>query len=249
MASFDSVQQADVSVYIDDSEYKRPIVQVLYRDDHYIVVDKPSGMFVHRTGLDHDPVVLLQLLRDQIGQKLYPVHRLDKPTSGVMAFALSSDAARLLWHQFQEKSVIKVYHALVRGFVDGANTIDYDLVNKNNLRAQTAVTHYKMLKQFEYPVAVGPYETTRVSLLELTLETGRMHQIRRHMKHIFHPVVGDTTYGDAKYNRLFRDTQVHRLMLQSIRMSFLNPISQRSVDVELPEVDRIEKQMESLSFD
>lgn len=199
-------------------------LEILFHDKHYIAVNKPAGMFVHRTKLDNDKVVVLQTLRDQINQKIFPVHRLDKPTSGILIFALSSEAASKLCKVFQSGHIVKKYHTVVRGYLDGVGTIDYSLKNKDTGKIQEALTHYKVLQQIELPFPIGGFSTTRLSLVELNLETGRMHQIRRHMKHLFHPVIGDTTYGDSRYNRLFREKfEINRLLLASIELNFLHP--------------------------
>lgn len=213
------------------------MLPILYQDEHLVVIDKPSGLLVHRSMIDkRETRFALQMTRDQIGQYVYPVHRLDKPTSGVLVMALSAEIAAKLTKQFTQKQITKKYLALVRGYTAEAGTIDYPLkeeldkmTDKNaqqDKAAQQAITHYQNLWQGEVPIAVGRYSTARYSLLSLTPETGRKHQIRRHMKHIFHPIVGDTTHGDGKHNTMFREQfNLSRLLLVAKQLTFKHPVT------------------------
>lgn len=169
---------------------------IIYQDADLIAINKPSGWLVHRSWLDkHEKVVIMQTLRDQIGQHVYPVHRLDRPTSGVLLFALSSQIANLLALQFANHQPQKIYHAVVRGFINQASIIDYPLIEEldkiadkfsdKNKPAQKAITYYQPLSQIEIPIAVGKHATARYSFVQLKPLTGRRHQLRRHMKHIF----------------------------------------------------------------
>ncbi|WP_392567080.1 tRNA pseudouridine(65) synthase TruC [Utexia brackfieldae] len=210
---------------------------ILYQDEYIVAINKPTGWLVHRSWLDkHEKVVVMQTLRDQIGQHVFPVHRLDRPTSGVLLFALSSAVARLLAEQFAQGNIVKQYLAIVRGFVTGEAVIDYPLVEehdriadkfaKQDKLAQAAVSHYQGLATFEIPVAVGRYPSARYSLVALSPQTGRKHQLRRHMKHIFHPIIGDSKHGDLHQNRAFADYfEVRRLMLHAASLSLRHPIT------------------------
>jgi tRNA pseudouridine65 synthase len=218
-------------------------LQVLYQDEHFIVVNKPSGLLVHRSEVDRrETRFAVQLVRDQIGQRVYPVHRLDKPTSGVLLFALHAEAARKIMERFQSNEVLKTYIAVVRGYADEQGYIDYPLKEepdkmtdrkaRRNKAAQTAVTEYRRLGRIELPFPVGRYTTTRYSLLSVTPHTGRKHQIRRHMKHIFHPVVGDTTHGDGRHNAFFRQQfDCNRLLLAATGLSLRHPYSGEQLSV------------------
>ena len=173
------------------------------------------------------------MLRNQIGQWVYPIHRLDRPTSGVLIFGLSSDAARLLAQEFEQRNVNKLYQAVVRGYTEESGVIDYPLQEEKWTEPQPAVTAYRKLAQVELPYPVGRYQTARYSLLEVQPETGRMHQIRKHMKHIFHPIVGDTTHGDGKHNQLFRDQfDVRRLLLVATELQFHHPYSKQQLTIK-----------------
>ncbi len=211
----------------------KPMLEILYHDADCIAVNKPAGMLVHRSWLDrHETQFVMQTLRDQIGQHVYPVHRLDRPTSGVLLFALGSDSARALAQQFEQKSVQKSYWAVVRGHLHGAGSIDYalkevhdkiaDALADADKPAQSARTDWQTLAQTEQPFSsAARYATSRYSWLALTPHTGRKHQLRRHMKHIFHPIVGDTTYGDSAQNRaVAAHTGVSRLMLHAHSLAF-----------------------------
>ncbi|WP_199612057.1 tRNA pseudouridine(65) synthase TruC [Flocculibacter collagenilyticus] len=218
-------------------------LDILYQDEYLVVVDKPSGLLVHRSMIDKNETrFAMQIVRDQIGQYVYPVHRLDKPTSGVLVMALSSEIAAKLSQQFAEHTVQKRYLAVVRGFVNGNDEIDYPLVEMpdkmtdkkaaQDKPAQPAVTRYNCLQQCELPVAVGRYPSSRYSLVELFPKTGRKHQLRRHMKHIFHPIVGDTTYGDGKHNTMFREHyDLSRLLLIAKDIEFNHPVTGERVKV------------------
>lgn len=223
----------------------RPL-EILFQDAHFVAINKPAGLLVHRSMIDrHETRFAIQLLRDQIGQHVFPVHRLDKPTSGVLLFALSQDGARQMSEQFTNGSVEKHYRAIVRGFTQEEERIDYPLKEKldkmtdaladRDKPAQDAVTCYHRLATAELPYPVGRYASCRYSLLELKPETGRKHQIRRHMKHIFHPIVGDTTHGDGKHNAFFRQQlNLHRLMLAATRLVFQHPLSGESIEIDAP---------------
>jgi len=213
-------------------------LEILYQDEHIVAINKPSALLVHRSWIDKDETrFAIQLLRDQIGQYVYPVHRLDKPTSGVLLFALSKEVARALSEQMQAGKFQKEYLAVVRGYADEKGEIDYALKEvldkmtdtraREDKAAQEAVTLYEKLSQVELPYAVGRYPTTRYSLLRLKPQTGRKHQLRRHMKHILHPIVGDTKYGRHEHNVFFREKfQAHRLLLHASKLSIIHPLTQ-----------------------
>ncbi|PWQ92845.1 tRNA pseudouridine(65) synthase TruC [Leucothrix pacifica] len=222
------------------------MLDILYQDEHIVAINKPSGLLVHRSPIDkHETRFAIQLTRDQIGQRVYPVHRLDKPTSGVLLFALSSEVAALLTQQFTARTVHKRYWAIVRGYTQDSGVVDYPLQEQwdkmtDNLvsqdkSAQSAVTHYQQLAKTELPFAVGRYETVRYSLVELYPKTGRKHQLRRHMKHIFHPIVGDTTHGDGKQNTFLREQfDLQRLMLHARELNLAHPVTGDALSIHAP---------------
>ncbi|MEM9103625.1 MAG: tRNA pseudouridine(65) synthase TruC [Pseudomonadota bacterium] len=219
-------------------------IQILYQDEHLVAVHKPSGLLVHRSEIDrHETQFAVQIVRDQIGQRVYTLHRLDKPTSGILLFALSSDIARLMTEQFSANAVEKHYLAVVRGRIENPICIDYPLQEKldkmtdakaqKNKPPQEAITNIQTIATTELPYPVGRYPSTRYSLIKAIPKSGRKHQIRRHLKHIFHPIVGDTSYGDGKHNQFFREQfDCHRLLLMASHVSFMHPITQRKIIIE-----------------
>ena len=215
-----------------------PPLVIVHRDEYLIAIDKPAGLLVHRTDLDrHETRFAVQLLRDQIGCHVHPVHRLDRGTSGVLLFALGRDVGRALSAQFEGQQVAKRYVAVVRGHPPAAGSIDHPLVRRRDDYAsgpgesvagdpQAAMTHYRRIAVAELPHCVDRYSTSRYALLELRPETGRRHQIRRHLKHIAHPVVGDATYGKGRHNRLFGELFAsRRLLLACLQLELVHPVS------------------------
>lgn len=222
---------------------------VIYHDDHYIAVHKPSGLLVHRSPIDrHETRFALQLVRDQIGQRVYPVHRLDKPTSGILLFGLSSESARAMNALFTAQQVEKHYLAVVRGHVPESGVIDHAIKDKVDKmagskqkldkEAKPAVSEYQCLASCELPIEVDYYPQTRYSLVKVIPKTGRRHQIRRHMKHIRHPIIGDAKYGKGVHNRFFRtEYDSHRLLLASTLLRFFHPYSEETISIQCPLAD------------
>lgn len=214
------------------------MLPILYQDGHYVAVDKPSGLLVHRTALSRDRQFLLQQLRDQLGRRVWPVHRLDRATSGVLVLALDPGAAGLLAGQFHRRTAKKHYLALARGWLEESGTIDHPVHTAGRKTRKEAVTRYRRLETVELPVAVDRYPTSRYSLAEVQPFTGRYQQIRQHFKHISHQLVGDTTWGNGRHNRFFRERYgIHRLMLHALRIAFHHPYSGRPVTIQA-DIDR-----------
>lgn len=221
-----------------------PPLTILFQDAYLVAVDKPSGMLVHRSFLDkHETRFVLQSLRDQLGQHVYPVHRLDRPTSGVLVFALSADIAKVLSQQIEAGLWLKGYLAVVRGYLQAAGTLDYPLKEQlDNIAdkyaradkaAQSAVTRYQPLHHVELPFAVSRYATARYSLVALQPLTGRKHQLRRHLAHLRHPIVGDTSHGDGKHNALFREQFANeRLLLCAYTLQLPHPVTGKSLRLQ-----------------
>jgi tRNA pseudouridine65 synthase len=203
-------------------------MDILYHDDHYIAVNKPPNLLVHRSRLSEDRVFLLQQLRDHIGQRLYPVHRLDRATSGVIVFGTTPEAAAALVDLFTRHQVQKSYLAIVRGYLSEQGVIDSPLQDlETNTGLQTAVTAYRNLGQTDFPHPIGKrYPSARYSLLDVTPQTGRRQQIRKHLSHIRHPILGDKQHGDVKHNSYFRDHfGLERLFLHARHLHFNHPFS------------------------
>lgn len=220
-------------------------LEILYQDEALIAVNKPSGWFVHRSLLDPKVTdIVLQHLRNQVGRYLYPIHRLDRPTSGVLLFAFTAESARFLSEQLMNDSVEKEYLAVVRGYLFDSGEIDHplsvirDKIADRNLgekEAQEAFTAYRGLSQVELDLSTGKYPTSRYSLVSLKPKTGRKHQLRRHMNHIAHPIVGDTTYGDLRHNRLFlKEFGVNRLLLHAYKITIIHPLTKKEQTIVAP---------------
>lgn len=221
------------------------MLDILYRDDSLIAINKPAGMLVHRSWLDkHESVFAMQTLRDQIGQHVFPVHRLDRPTSGVLLFVLNAETARIVSEQFEQHQVQKSYLAVVRGYLSGEDRIDYPLKVQLDKIAdkfsqekapQEAITDYQGLATVEMPYPAGKFSSARYSLVQLFPKTGRKHQLRRHLKHLFHPIMGDTNYGDLHQNRaLTAHTGCDRLFLHANQLSITHPHKLQKITINAP---------------
>jgi tRNA pseudouridine65 synthase len=219
-------------------------LDILYLDQHLVAINKPAGLLVHRSPIDrHETRFALQLLRDQLGQRVYPIHRLDKPTSGVLLFGRSSDAARRVALEFGGRRVQKTYLAVLRGHCEPEGSIDYPLREEPDQRPagtegeviRAARTDYRRLASVELPFAVGRYPSSRYCLVEARPITGRRRQLRRHFKHIFHPIAGDTTYGDGRHNRFFRQQfGCARLLLAATELTLAHPYSGCPLTIQAP---------------
>jgi len=219
-------------------------LQILYQDEYMVAINKPSGLLVHKSPIDkYETRFALQEVRELIGQYVYPVHRLDKPTSGVLLFALSKEVAQVLSNDFRENRVQKEYVAVVRGYVEEEGLIDHPLKQMLDTKAekmrgitkeeQEAQTYFETVAMVELPYAVGRYATARYSLVRLKPQTGRKHQLRRHMKHIHHHMIGDTKHGRGEHNKLFREKfGCHRLLLHATQMTLTHPIDKHTLCIK-----------------
>lgn len=214
------------------------MLQILYRDDYLAAVNKPQGLLVHRTGLDAGETrFALQLLRDQLDQPVWPVHRLDKGTSGVLLFALDAATARALGEAFEAgEDLRKTYQAVVRGWPADEGLIDHPLrrlpddMRTEREAVQDAATRFRTLERYELPLPQGGFAGTRCALLELQPLTGRRHQLRRHCKHVAHPIIGDATHGKGPLNRaLAAFLGEQRLWLHATDLELTHPVTGQRV--------------------
>jgi len=219
-----------------DAEVAPPL-DLLYADEHLLVVDKPPGLAVHRSrlvGADED--YLIDRLRRQVDGSLHLAHRLDRATSGVLLVARSQEVAAELGRQLMARTVGKSYLAIVRGWPAEEGEIDYPLSGAS-LRgeAKPALTRWRRLATVEVPIEMGRYPQQRYALLDVSPETGRYRQIRRHFHHVSHHILGDTSHGRGDHNRLVRQHfGVHRLFLHARRLEIVHPVSGVSLHPSAP---------------
>ena len=219
-------------------------LEILYRDEYLVAINKPSGLLVHKSMIDrHEIYFAMKMLSDQIDAWVYPVHRLDKPTSGVLLFALDKHTAKLMSEQFKAHTIQKTYIAVVRGYTEEKGLIDYalsvkldkiaDKKSSADKEAQEAITEYERLDTVEVSHAVGRYEKSRYSLVKLKPKTGRKHQLRRHMKHLSHHILGDTKYGRGEHNKMIRkEYSCHRLLLHATSLEIQHPYTNESLIIK-----------------
>ena len=217
---------------------------VLYQDEHYVAIHKPPGLLVHRSPMDaRETRFAVQELRNQLGQPVYPIHRLDKPTSGLLLFALHSEAAARVARQFAEHTLQKTYLAIVRGHAPAQLHIDYPVKARADKRddklaprtTPQGITDLTTLARCEVAIANDRYTSSRYSLVELSPRTGRRHQLRYHMKHISHPIIGDPKYGKNVHNQIFRTHfQSQRLLLAAVSLRFEHPYRGQELQIDCP---------------
>jgi len=226
-------------------DYQNNPLTEIYRDPWLLAVHKPAGLLVHRSPIDkHETEFALQYARAlNGGEHVYPVHRLDRPTSGVLLFARDPDTARTVGQAMMAGEVSKTYLAVVRGWTPESGTIDHPLKDEPEDRrlrgteqpVRDALTHYRRLATTEIPVEIERYPTSRYSLVELYPKTGRKHQLRRHMKHINHPIIGDANHGRGRHNRYFAERFGQgRLMLAATELALTHPVTDEELILKAP---------------
>jgi tRNA pseudouridine65 synthase len=207
-------------------------LQILYTDDEVVIIDKPGGLIVHPNKYARREPNLINIVGGRLQRRIYTVHRLDRGTSGLMLFTLSSEAAGELSRQFRTRAVEKEYLAVVRGHPPAEGTIDKPLrLEKGDEEERPARTRYETLATSELDIPVGPYETAWFALVRLTLLTGRPHQARRHLRSITHPVIGDQRHGDRENNSyLWNRLGDRHMLLRAVRLAFDHPRTGRRVE-------------------
>ena len=219
---------------------------ILYLDEYFVAINKPAKLLTHPGRIDkNESKCAMKLLRNLLKQWVYPVHRLDKPTSGVLLFALSSEAAAKIGEQFSRNEVNKEYIALVRGYTEASAVINKSLKDiwdkmtdhpsMKDKPARDAITSYQTIAKTEIDIPVRPYPASRYSLVRVFPKTGRQRQIRRHFKSIFHPIIGDVKHGDGAHNKMFRQHfDLDRLMLHASNLTFIHPYTTKQTEISAP---------------
>jgi tRNA pseudouridine65 synthase len=222
---------------------------ILHHDAWLVAIAKPPGLAVHRSEQVHDRAPALQRLRDQLGCWVYPVHRLDRGTSGVLLFALDPETARAVGDTLARRDVDKRYLAVVRGHAPEHADIDYPLHEHPDAPPQAARTTLQRLGTVELPIPVGRYPQARYSLVELRPHSGRLHQLRKHMAHLRHPIVGDVRHGEGRHNRLFREHfGVHRMLLHARSLALPHPVTGESLALRAPLDPELEQLLATLGW-
>lgn len=207
-------------------------LEIVYQDESLVAINKPPGLLVHRTKIAHDATEFaLQILRDQIGQKVFPIHRIDRKTSGVLLFAKHVEVVSSIQQVFTNHLIQKEYLAIVRGYFPDSIQLDHSLINEKGI-SKDAQTDFRCLEKTELPIALGKHPTSRYSLIAAYPKTGRMHQIRRHLNHLRHPIIGDRPHGCNKQNRLFLDRwNMKNMLLHAKKLSFRHPETEEFIEM------------------
>jgi tRNA pseudouridine65 synthase len=225
------------------------ILEILYEDEYLVAINKPHGLLVHRTKLANDAdEFALQILRDQLQMRVYPVHRIDRKTGGVLLFSLDDDIHKTMQRLFAEKLISKKYIAIVRGYTEDNVMIDYPL-RKENGALQEAITQFKTLDRTELDISFGKHLTSRYSLLEISPLSGRYHQIRKHLDHIHHPIIGDRPHGCNKQNKLFKERfGLMTMLLHAGELSFKHPVTNKQITIVAKLQDEFERMIRIMKF-
>ena len=210
---------------------------LIHIDTAFLAANKPAGLAVHRSrmvGTDDD--YLVDRLRRHVDGPLHPAHRLDRATSGLVLVARSNESAAALGRQLMARDVEKTYLAVVRGWPAETGVIDHPLsVGGLTGAPKPASTRWQRLATVEVPIEMGRYPQQRYALLALSPQTGRYRQLRRHLHHVHHPIIGDTSHGRGDHNRLFREHfRCHRMLLHAWRLSFAHPDTGMPVSLAAP---------------
>lgn len=196
-------------------------LEILYEDESLVAINKPSGWDVHRNEFNRDRPIVLQALRNQINKEVHPIHRLDGGTSGVLLFATDRDVLKFLNDQFQNRETKKTYHCITRGYAKDLICQEPLRVHEKTVEAETEI---KCLSKIELPWPNEKFPQSRYSYLEIKPRTGRFHQIRRHLRDLGWPIVGDTKHGDSHHNQIWRDRlNIHRLLLHASQLEISHP--------------------------
>lgn len=214
------------------SQPKIDVLELIYEDNNLVVVNKPNNFLIHEShyARNIEEPTLIEVLNNQLGYAVFPVHRLDRKTSGIILFVKEKSNIDIYQKLFQNQQIQKTYYAVVRGFADETGKVDSPVQNDDTGIYKEALTHYETVQTIELDIPVHPYDKSRYSLVKLLPKTGRMHQLRKHLNKISHPIVGDYKYGDRFHNRNFEDNfNWIYMFLHAQSLEFTDPITNEPV--------------------
>ncbi len=226
------------------------LIEVLFQDEHLAVVLKPAGLMAHASRMARgEDDFLDERLRAQFNRPIHLIHRLDRATSGCLLIAFDRETAAALGGIFMSREVEKDYLAVCRGWPELDTVIDHDLDGgPGKPIKKAAITRVHRLATTEVAVANEQHPTSRYALVACSPETGRYRQIRRHLKHVFHHLIGDSSHGDGRHNRIFRMQGVHRMLLHAWRLKFVHPVTGVAVTITAPLDDEFRRALAWLSM-
>jgi tRNA pseudouridine65 synthase len=225
------------------------VPDILFQDEHYAAINKPHGLLTHPSAMAKDAdTSAMQILRDHLGKHVYPVHRLDRKTGGVLLFALDKESHKVTQKMFAENLIHKKYWAIVRGYTEKEGEIDYPIKNENG-KTKEALTLYTTLKTAEVAIPFGKHQTSRYSLVLAEPKTGRMHQLRMHFSHILHPIIGDRPHGCNKQNKLFKEKwQMTTMLLHAKELAFAHPFNGKEINLKAEPQPEFQRMMVALGL-
>ena len=211
-------------------------IPICYEDDYVIAVSKPCNVLVHHSYMARnmdDEATLIDLLKAQYNHKYYPLHRLDRKTSGLILLAKKREYVSAFQNLFIQNQIQKTYYALVRGFAPDKGIIDSPVKGRDANVHKEALTEYRKQEEITLDIAVHPYESSRYSLVELNPKTGRLHQLRIHLNKISHPIIGDPKYGDRFHNRMFeKEFDCTNMFLHAAKIEFIHPVLEKRICIQ-----------------
>ena len=224
-------------------------LEIIYQDKFLVAINKPNGLLVHRSSIAaEESQFALQQLRDQIGQHVFPIHRLDRKTSGVLLFSLDKETAKIVQEEFVNGRVVKKYLAIVRGFFPEKILVDYPLINDRN-KKQDAITTFYNKNHTELNIPLGKHATSRYSLIEAFPKTGRQHQIRKHLNHLRHPIIGDRPHGCNKQNKFFKEKwEMVTMLLHAKELKIKHPFETKEIILQASLNDEFTRMQKELNL-
>jgi len=208
-------------------------IQIIHQDAYCLVVSKPNNILVHHAHHSRnkaDEASLLQLLEDQLGQRFYPIHRLDRKTSGIILLATKTEYVSRFQELFTSQNIQKTYYGVVRGFSPASKVIDSPVKGRDADAYKEAETHLNTLENITLNIPVKPYDSSRYSLVELSPKTGRLHQLRIHMNKISHPLINDAKYGDKNHDMMYeQEFGWKNLFLHAGSLKFNHPFTEEKL--------------------